>query len=223
MSLESRNIFGWLGMKQEEAILRDAQQHVDITYEIVDDFKKAVKAYVDGDYKLRAELVRQIREKERQADVMRSKMVEVLSESSVLPPDREDLMHFVKTLDRIADWTCGTARLLNFLEEQLSAEIMKNISIATDIIYDSIYKLKDSIHSLAKSDIKQAIKDCLEVEELESKADDQKQALIAEIVHSKLEAGKLVIVYHLAEYLEGITDKIEDAADSIRVIAIKAK
>ena len=223
MSIESRNIFGWLGMKQEEAMLRDAQQHVDITYETVVNFKKSVKAYMDGDFKQRAKLIDEVRKNEREADVLRSKMVDILSESPLLPPDREDLMHFVKTLDRIADWTCGTARLLNFLEEKLPEEIMRNILIATDIIFESISKLKDSIHTITNNNLEQAIKDCRAVEECESKADDQKQALISAIIHSKLEANKLIIVYHLAETLEGITDKIEDAADFIKIVAIKTR
>ena len=223
MSIESRNIFGWLGMKQEEVMLKDAQKHVDVTYETVVNFKEAVRSYAEGNFKARTEFVDLVRKNEREADAIRSKMVDMLSESPLLPPDREDLMHFVKTLDRIADWTSGTARLLNFLEEQLSAEVMKNISLATDIIFDSISKLKDAIHALTKNDLKQAIRDCHAVEELETKADDQKQVLIGAIIHSKLEATKLIIVYHLAETLEGITDKIEDASDFIKVIAIKVK
>ena len=223
MSIESRNIFGWLGMKQEEVILKDAQEHVDVTYETVVNFKNAVRAYIDGDFKARENYVVKVRECERQADEVRTKMVSILSESPLLPPDREDLMHFVKTLDRIADWTCGTARLLNFLEEQLSSEIMKNISIATDIIFDAISKLQDAIHSLTKNNLKQALQDCSEVDKLESKADDQKQILVGLIIRSKLEANKLIIVYNLAQSLEGITDKIEDASDHIKVIAITAK
>ena len=223
MSIESRNILGWLGMKQEETILKDSQEHVDVTYETIVNFKKSVSAYIAGDLKARAEFVIKVRDNERQADKIRSKMVDMLSESPLLPPDREDLMHFVKTLDRIADWTCGTARLLDFLEEKLPEEIMKNISIATDIIFDSISNLRDCIHAITKNDLKQAIKDCHEVGDCESRADDQKQTLIRAIIHSKLNANKLIVVYHLAETLEGITDKIEDAADFIKTIAITSK
>jgi hypothetical protein len=223
MSTESRNIFGWLGMKQEEAILRDAQHHVDVTYGTVVNFDNAVKSYLKGDFEARAKFIAEVRKNEREADAIRLRMVEILSESPLLPPDREDLMHFIKTLDRIADWTNGAARFLGFLEERLPEEIMENISIATDIIFESISKLKDAIHSLTRNELKQAIKGCHKVEELESKADDQKQTLIGVALRSELDAPKLLIVYHLAEYLEGITDKIEDAADTIKTIAIKTK
>ena len=223
MSIESRNIFGWLGMKQEEAMIRDAQKHVDVTYQTVLNFRKAIEAYMQGDLKTRKNLIDEVRKNEREADTLRSKMINMLLGSPLLPPDREDLMHFVKTLDRIADWTCGTARLLNFLDEKLPEEIMQNISLGTDIIVESISKLKDAIHAINNNNVERAMKDCSAVEECESKADDQKQALISTIIHSKLDANKLIIVYHLAETLEGITDKIEDAADFIKIVAIKTR
>ncbi|MCP4651826.1 MAG: DUF47 family protein [Candidatus Omnitrophica bacterium] len=223
MSTESRNIFGWLGMKQEEALLKDAKTHVDVTYQTVVNFKNAISAYIEGDSAAKVKFIAEVRKNEKEADGIRSKMIDMLSESPLLPHDREDLMHFIKTLDRIADWTNGSARLLGFLDKPLPEKLMDNITIATQIIFDSISKLKDAIGALLNNEAKQAIKDCHEVDELESKADDQKNTLIGIIVNSDLPAGKLMVVYHLAEYLEGITDKIEDAADSIKVMAIKVK
>jgi uncharacterized protein Yka (UPF0111/DUF47 family) len=61
------------------------------------------------------------------------------------------------------------------------------------------------------------------VDKLESSADDQKKTLIAEIIHTKLEPTSLLLCYQLAEYLEGVTDKIEDAADFVKVVAIKSR
>jgi predicted phosphate transport protein (TIGR00153 family) len=150
-------------------------------------------------------------------------MVNELSESLLLPPDREDLMHFVKTLDRIADWTNGAARILGFIEQKLPENILKNISIATTLIFDSISKLREGIGAISKNDLKKAIADCDEVDRFEHQADDQKKLLIETIIHAKLEPATLLLSYQLAEYLEGVTDKIEDAADFVKVMAIKAK
>lgn len=220
---ESRNILGWLGMKQEELVLEDARKHVDVTYETVEWFKKAILAYIEGNEKGKREAIDKVRECERQADELRSKMVDKLSEGILVPPDREDLMHFVKSLDRIADWTNGAARLLDFITEKLPPTILKELSTAADIIFKSIMKLKDGIHSVMANELKRAIDDCNEVESYETKADDQKKVLIESIIKTKLDAPTLLLSYQLAEYMEGVTDKIEDAADFIKVLAIKAK
>lgn len=220
---ESRNIFGWLGMKQEEIVLQDAQRHVEETYRTVELFAKAIKAFISGDLNAKTVAIEEVKESEHRADILRSEMVNKLSEGMLLPPDREDLMHFANTLDKIADWTNGAARILGFIENTLPENILKNISTATEIIFESISKLKEAIHSLAKNDVKGTIKDCEDVDRLEHEADDQKKTLIESIIHGKLEPTALLLTYQLAEYLEGITDKIEDAADFIKVLAIKSR
>ena len=220
---EIRNILGWLGMAEERAIIADAQKHVEETYKTVTFFSEAVNAYIKGDLNAKTKAIEAVRESEHQADLLRSKMVSELSESLLLPPDREDLMHFVKTLDKIADWTNGAARLLGFIEHKLPENILREISIATELIISAVTKLKDGIAAIIKNDLKKALTDCEEVARKEHEADDQKKTLIEAIIHAKLEPTSPLLSYQLAEYLEGVTDKIEDAADFIKVVAIKAK
>jgi len=220
---ETRNILGWLGMAEELSILKDAQKHVEETYKTVSYFADAIKAFIKGELAARTAAIENVRESEHQADLLRSKMVNELSESLLMPPDREDLMHFVKSLDRIADWTNGAARILGYIEQRLPESVLKNISSSTDIIFNSISKLKESIGALTKNDLKKALLDCEDVDRLEHEADDQKKVLIESLIHARLEPVTFFLAYQLAEYLEGVTDKIEDAADLIKVLAIKSK
>jgi predicted phosphate transport protein (TIGR00153 family) len=220
---EIRNILGWLGMAEERSLIADAQKHVEETYKTVAFFSEAVNAYIKGDLSAETKAIEAVREGEHQADLLRSKMVSALLESLLLPPDREDLMHFVKTLDKIADWTNGAARILGYIEHRLPDSILREISTATELIVSAITKLKDGIAATIKNDLKKALEDCEEVARKEHEADDQKKTLIEAIIHAKLDPTSLLLSYELAEYLEGVTDKIEDAADFIKVIAIKAK
>ena len=220
---EIRNILGWLGMAEEHSILKDAQKHVEETCKTVAAFADAIKAYTKGDLSAMAKAIENVREGEHQADLLKSKMVTELSESLLLPPDREDLMHFANTLDKIADWTNGSARILGFIDHKLPDDILKNMLLATELIVNSITKLKEAIHALLKNDLKKALKDCEDIDRFEHEADDQKKALIETIIHAKLEPTSLLLSYQLAEYMEGVTDKIENAADLIKVLAIKAR
>lgn len=220
---ETRNILGWLGMAEQQSIMQDARLHVEETYKTVNFFAEAVSAFAKGDVKAKSAAIEEVRKSEHRADILRSKMVDELSEGLLMPPDREDLMHFVKTLDRIADWTNGAARLLGFIEQKLPENITANIAKATDIIVQSISSLKSGIEALAKNDLKKALMDCEMVGRFEHEADDQKKASIETIIHSKLEPAILLLSYQLSEYLEGVTDKIEDAADVIKVLAIKSR
>ena len=220
---EIRNILGWLGMAEEQSIIHDSQKHVEETYKTVTYFSEAVQAFMRGDVGAKAAAIENVRKSEHEADILRSKMINELSEGLLLPPDREDLMHFVKTLDKIADWTNGAARILGFIEERPPESILKNIVTATELIFTAISKLREGIKSLTQNDLKKALRDCEDVDRIEHDADDQKKTLIEAIIHARLEPTALLLCYQLAEYLEGVTDKIEDAADFIKVVAIKAK
>ena len=142
---ETRNILGWLGMAEEQSILQDAQKHVEEACKTVTFFAEAVRAYIKGDLNAKTTAIENVRESEHRADQLRSKMVSELSQGLLLPPDREDLMHFVKTLDKIADWTNGAARLLGFIEKRLPDSVLKNISCATELIFNSITKLSPNV------------------------------------------------------------------------------
>lgn len=220
---EIRNILGWLGMAEEQSILRDAQRHVDEIHKTVGYFAEAIRAFIRGDLAAKAAAIENVRQGEHEADILRSKMINELSEGLLLPPDREDLMHFVKTLDKIADWTNGAARILGFIEQKLPENVLMNISSGTELIVLSTTKLKEAIAAISKNDLKKALKDCEDVDHIEHDADDAKKVLIESIIHAKLEPATLLLSYQLAEYLEGVTDRIEDAADFIKVLAIRSK
>ena len=220
---EVRNILGWLGMAEEQSILQDSKKHVEETYKTVTFFAEAVKSFIKGDLAAKTQAIENVRQSEHQADILRSKMINQLSEGILMPPDREDLMHFVKTLDKIADWTNGAARILGFIEHKLPENVLANISASTGLIVNSTSKLKDGIAALTKNDLKKALQDCEDVDHLEHEADDYKKILIESMIQAKLEPITFFLCFQLAEYLEGVTDKIEDAADLVKVVAIKSK
>lgn len=220
---ERRNILGWLGMAEEQSILQDAQKHAEETYKTVRFFSDAVGAYIRNDLDAKVHAIAAVRESEHQADLLKSKMVTQLSEGLLLPPDREELMHFANTLDKIADWTNGAARILGFIEQKLPDNVLQNMSSATELIVTSASKLKEAIDAVIKNDLKKALQDCEDVARIEHEADDQKKSFIESIIHADLQPTSLLLSYQLAEYLEGVTDKIEDAADFVKVLAIKSK
>jgi len=220
---EIRNILGWLGRAEEQSILQGAQKHVEETYKTVTYFAEAIKAFIQGDLPAEVAALENVKKSEHEADVLRSQMVKELSEGVFLPPDRAELLHFVKTLDKIADWTNGAGRILGFIEQRLPENILRNIAVGTEIIVKSITTLKEAIRALTANNLPQALVNCEQVDRLEHEADEQKRILIESIIHAKLEPTSLLLSFQLAEYLEGITDKMEDASDFIKEVAIASR
>jgi predicted phosphate transport protein (TIGR00153 family) len=116
---ETRNILGWLGMAEEQSVMRDAEQHVRETCHTVAALFEAAQAFVSGDNAAKMKAIEEVRKSERAADELVWKMINKLSEGLLLPPDREDLLRFAKALDAIADSTNRAARLLGFIEKGL--------------------------------------------------------------------------------------------------------
>ncbi len=220
---ESRNIFGWLGREQEKVALERARRHIDKVYETVINLQQAIACFVRNDLVGKAESIQRIKASEHEADLIRRSIMDTLTEEFIAPPDREDLMHFTKSLDTIADHANGAGRLLDFLEEKLPENILGKYVETAAIITKAVEKLKDALDSLAKNDIKKALADCGLVEELEEHADEQKRMTVEEIIHSDLSAPVLLLTYQLTESMENVADKVEDCADFIRVLAVKSK
>jgi predicted phosphate transport protein (TIGR00153 family) len=218
---EMRNILGWLGMQEEHSTLLVAQQHVEETCKTVNYFADAVKGLIDDDIKARTQAIHLVRESEHEADMLKIKMVSTISSELLMPPDRDDMLQFVKALDRIADKTNGAAKLLGFIEQRLPDNVLKNISTGTDLIVTAIGKLKEAIDAAIQNDVKQAIDCCQEIARVEHDADDQKRMLIETVLHADLTPPTLLLSYNLAEYLESVTDRILEAADLVRVVAAK--
>jgi predicted phosphate transport protein (TIGR00153 family) len=215
------NIFAWLGDKSEKTIIKDAEKHIDETFKTVTYFAEAVKAFINNDAAAKTKAIENVRESEHRADILKAKMIDQISESLLVPPDREDLMRFVKTLDKIADWTQGSARLLGFMETKLPDDVQNNMMSAAGLIVSAVTDLRESMLAFLNNNLEASLSKIDDVDRLEHEADDQKRDLIGAILRAKLDPNNLILTFHLADYMEGVTDQINNAADFVKIIAMK--
>jgi predicted phosphate transport protein (TIGR00153 family) len=220
---ETRNILGWFGMAEETEIIREFGRHMDEICKTVGHLADAVKAYLNNDLNAKTLAIENVKNGERDADVVRLGITRRLYEGLLLPPDREALMKFTKNLDKIADGTNAAARLLGFIDHRLPDQVLKNIAISTDLICKGSTKLSEAIQAMNKNDTARAIQICEEIDRIEHEADDQKKILIETIIHAKLDATSVLLTYNLAEMLESVTDRIENVAEQAKLLVIKSR
>ncbi len=220
---KSRNIFAWLGMKEEKAVLEHSRQHIAKVLVTVERLNDALCALEKGDIPGRDKAIEELKVAEHEGDDLRREMMKSLSEGLLLPLDRGDLMHFVKRLDSIADWAKGAARLLEFCKSDLPSQLLKGLRENSDFIVEEAEKLNEATESLIRNDSEKALSDCSSVEELEEKADDKKRELLGILLATDLAAPQLLLLFQVIEAVENVSDRIEDAADLIRILAVKSK
>lgn len=220
---ETRNILGWFGMAEEHEIIKEFEKHAEEICKTVGFLGAAVRAYVNGDLSAKTIAIENVKNSEHLADLIRQQIIHELSEGLLLPPNREELMTFSRKLDKIADTTNAAARLLGFIEHRLPDDILKNISVSTELIATSITSLREAIAAMSKGDHKTALLSCEEVDRYEHEADDQKKTLIESIIRAKLDATSVILSFNLAETLETVTDRIENVSDMVKMLIVKSK
>jgi predicted phosphate transport protein (TIGR00153 family) len=220
---EMLNILGWLGKAEENTVMKDAVLHVSETCKTVAFLAEAVRAFIANDLAATAIAIEKVKQSERQADRLRSKMVAELTEDLIQPVDREDLLRFARALDKIADSTLRTGRILGFIEEKLPDAVLKNMAISTELIVKGMNQLQEAIRAFGKNQGKDTLACCDEVERCEHEADDQKRVMLDAVLHANLSAPSLLLCYNLAEALEAITDRIDTVSDMLKLFAVRSR
>jgi len=220
---EMLNIFGWLGKAEEIAVMKDAEMHASETCKTVAFLAEAVRAFIANDLAATTIAIEKVKQSERQADRLRSKMVAELTEDIIQPVGREDLLRFARALDKIADSTLRTGRILGFIEDKLPDAVLKNMAISTELIVKGMNQLQEAIRAFGRNKCKETLAFCDEVERCEHEADDQKRVMLDAVLHANLSAPSLLLCYNLAEALEAITDRIDTVSDMLKLFAVRVE
>lgn len=214
------NILDWIGREKEKNVLDITKRHIEKIKETVDKLENAFAAYVKGDFVAKNAAIKEVITAERQADLIRRDILDQLSEGLLLPPDREDLIHFVKRMDSIADHANAAARLFEFLDKSLPNGIPVKLYEFVRTAMQAVNKLGEAIDSMNK-DKKLILATCTEVELLEEQGDEQKKELTGIILKSNLDAGTIILIHDIIDAIEETCDRVEDTADLVRTFAIQ--
>ncbi len=220
---KSRNIFAWLGKREEKTALEHSRKHIAKVMVTVEKLNDAICALEKGNIPEKDKAIESVKIAEHEGDTLRRQMMTELSEGLLLPLDREDLMRFVKRLDNIADSAKSAVRLLEFCKTNLPAELIRKLREDSDLTVEEMEKMNEAIEALIKSDAKETLSRCSAVEELEERADDKRRELLEILFGAELPANQLLLFFRIIETVESVSDRIEDAADLIRILAVKSK
>ncbi|OQA46870.1 MAG: hypothetical protein BWY46_01959 [Firmicutes bacterium ADurb.Bin300] len=219
----TRNIFAWLGEKEEQNVLNLALKHVEKSFECILQMKKSMEAYIKNDNNEKEQHIGLTKNAEHEGDEIKKIIVDELSKGMFLPPDREDLLLLNENLNDIADGAKGVVRLLEILENEPYGELdnllLENCSIAVR----AGEKLKEAINSLVKTDVQKVMVECAQIEMLEKDGDDKRRDLIKTLIKTEIPPKLIILVYEMIDNLENVIDCIKKAGDMVRILAIKAR
>jgi len=212
----------WFEKRRETKALSTIQRHLALTTGIVEDLEKAIKAAINDDEKEMQRCIERVANSEREADALRRKVMDELSKGELSPIDREDLMHLIKRVDMVADWSRESTRVLgaipmdcvpNSIKDEF-VEMFKSVKECTVSLQKCVNKM------MTKPE--EALQAADAVEREEEKVDDIHEKARTLLGKEDLpKAGVAVLVSQLFEAMEMIADACEDACDQVRVIMVR--
>ncbi|MDQ1280900.1 MAG: uncharacterized protein QG670_2163 [Thermoproteota archaeon] len=164
----------------------------------------------------------QIRRLKEEATEQKRILLNELAETGMLLMNREDFLRLAIQIDEIVDYCEGAAYRISTMTKKkmkLKKDLLESLFNLSKNVLKTVTNLRETILSLTYSRTK-AIEMAKSVEIAEYAVDEMFREIEMKIIDAKLELGTTLLLRDLAQFLEDIADKAEDAIDSTRVLAL---
>jgi uncharacterized protein Yka (UPF0111/DUF47 family) len=164
----------------------------------------------------------QIRKLKEEATENKRILLSELAETGMLLMNREDFMRLAVQINEIPDYSEGAAYRINYMVKKkldISRDMHESLMNLSKNVLKTVANLRKTILSLRYSRAK-AIEVSRSVEIAEYVVDQIYRETEMKIIDAELDIGTTLILRDLAQFLEDIADKAEDAIDSTRVLAL---
>ncbi|NWF86485.1 DUF47 family protein [Candidatus Bathyarchaeota archaeon] len=214
----------WFEKRRETKALSTIQQHLALTTGIVEDLEKAIQAAIDNDEKEMWKCIERVAKNEKEADGLRRKVMDEVSRGDLSSVGREDLMHLVKRVDMVADWSRESTRILGALPmEQVPKTIREEFAEIVKNVKQCAISLQKCVNKIITSP-DEALQAADAVEREEEKVDDIHEKARTLLGKENVpRAGIAVLISQLFEAMEMIADSCEDTCDQVRVIMVRSR
>jgi uncharacterized protein Yka (UPF0111/DUF47 family) len=153
---------------------------------------------------------------------VKTSTIKELSEIGGILVSRDDFLRLSSSFSGMIDSIeVITMRLveINAREWKLSKSQAEGIGNMADLGFDALVKLRDSITSLGFNSDK-ATSYAKEIDEIEKKLDQLNIEVDLDIVTSKRDIAYILILRDVARELERLGDKVHEASDLVRILAL---
>jgi len=217
----AKRSYTWFEKRRKTDALKLAQEQITKALDTATLLHKAVQNAAEGRKEEAKSCIDKLSTEEEEVDSLRQQAFKELTNVAVSTEFREDLMHLVKRLDVMADFVKDSARSVTvLLETNVPNEIWSlNVQVAEALV-ESTTTLRSSIEKLG-TDSAKAVELAKKVNEIEGRIDKDYLAtkkLFIKHGH-QVDAGTLLILNNLIEFMEQAADVCADTADYINILA----
>jgi len=173
----------------------------------------------ETDFAKRQTMIKPIEEMEHASDELTHRIFTELGRNFITPFDREDIHYLASSLDDIADYIYASAKKIKLYHINPTDDGIQRLS---ELVVQSTAAVKDAVMELRDMKNIRRITDALvKINSIENQADDISDMFIERLFSMEPDAKEIIKKREIYQVLEDVTDKCEDAANTIESIIVK--
>lgn len=192
----------------------------DLFLRVADNLVEMSKTFHDGllEFDINDEtLLNQMSDYEHKLDDLTHEIFVQLGENFITPFDREDINYLASGLDDIADYIYASAKYI-YLYKSPENKVYTEFSL---LIHKCCIEIKKALENLKDFKNPNEVREsCIKINSYENIADDVLSQAIVKLFETN-DALLIIKQKSILDYLEIVTDKAEDVANTMESIVIK--
>lgn len=220
----SKSLFSWFSPKRGNQVAELAKEHFALAKDVIVNLKSMIEEDERGNPEESDKYFWILHEKEHDADIVRTELIEKVSVSEMFPEEKMDMVDLARAIDFIADGGHEAGRLLSIIDlSKVPAELKDIISDMAKTDCACVEALQGCYQTMRNSP-KKCVDATAEVESLEEKGDmlyAQSRLLFGKLKFEGWEPGAIYMLIEFVGQLEFVADWCENTSDIIKAIAVK--
>lgn len=202
-------------------LLEMIEEYLEKVTECMEQARKTLLLYIDKGFCEEFDrLVTKTHMAESRSDDLRREIEISLYEKALIPESRGDILGLLEAVDRIPNKAESVAFQMQTealrIPDEFKSELRKIININFDIFKD----IKRAIKAVFKN-IKEVRNITNEIDKKESSSDSMERDLIKKLFSSNIDIGEKILLKELIIEIGSISDRAEDTADRLNIMAVK--
>ncbi len=209
------------GQKEKETISL-IKDHAQTAYDVTLAFCDAFSSFEKKEYPAMEEKIGLVGDLEEKADRLRRQIEENMYSGAFLPGSRSVILDFVEGVDGVADKAEDAARMLSHFEKrEIPPDILALIRMQIKETVSCVETLKDAVESIEEvTEMRSAID---RVREKEHESDKVANRIYSMLYSETKDPIVILLLSKFVEFIGDITDRAEDATDSLSLILLMNK
>ncbi|MEM1586682.1 MAG: DUF47 family protein [Candidatus Bathyarchaeia archaeon] len=198
------------------------QEHLRKVVEIARKTVQMIDAFVAGDANSIMQLYDEIQKISEEVAGSKRAVAQELTEVGAILINREDFLRFIFVTSDISEFCKGISfRVLAMVERKwdIPEDIKRGISELSSAMLNAMMRLRDMSYALNYGS-PQVSEKAREVEQVEKEVDNLYRRLEITVLERNMELHKTLLTRDIIQLLEDTTDKIEDASNNARILAL---